>query len=453
MPSTSRMLRPTRIAVLVASGIGTVLLLGIAALSSSARAQPAADPCVTAQDKVAAPATIPLGEQVTVTLSVSGHCPEQERKADVVLVLDSSLSMRDRDGGPGSPSRLERAKDAAELFVDLMDPTLVNVGAIHFNQFPHIVHTLTNDYSAVKREISQIQLDLYTNIVDALEAGRRMAVGPDHRPDATPVLIFLTDGGHTVRNPPFSDIDGVINQVRADGIETYTIGLDGAESWVLRRIAGKPSHYMDTPDSARLNQVYSQIAGRIKAAVLFSEITIEDEIPANMQYVNGSAEPPAFYDATRRTLIWGLDDIPNAGDFVQYRLLPQEVGTWPTNVQASARYTDGLGFAGTLRFPVPRVRVIDPPNGDGCICAVTQREVPQAIIARALADPARVWGWNRLLDESKPGSPPHPDPQHDEPPNPRRTCLDLWHRTKRYHPSYNTVIWRAGCLIGPAKTP
>jgi hypothetical protein len=87
------------------------------------------------------------------------------------------------------------------------------------------------------------------------------------------------------------------------------------------------------------------------------------------------------------------------------------------------------------------------------VCRVTERKAPAAAIARALADPAKVWGWNRLLDEAKPGSPPYPNPGHDMPPNPRRTCLDLWNRNVQYHPYYNSVVWRAGCLIGPANRP
>ena len=462
MPSRSRLdLRPTSLwkrgGRAAWAWIATTLLLsfglaGALTVAPAASAQ-GAEPCRTVRDKKAEPGTIPLGDTVTVTLSYAGECPEIERKADVVMVVDSSLSMRETDGGRAGPTRLDRAKEAVRRFVDQMDPTLVQVGVIDFNLRPNVVHPLSDDYRAVKRAVSTIQLDLYTNIVDALEAGRRMAIGPGHRPDATPVIIFLTDGGHTVRNPPFSDIDGVIDQVRADGIETWTIGLDGSEAWVLRRIAGKASRYIDTPDSARLNQVYTEIAGRIKSTVLFTDLLLEDELPANMRYVNGSAAPAAFYDATRRTLIWRVDDVANAGGSVSYRVEPQEVGEWPTNVQATGTYTDGLGFGGVLRFPVPRVRVTPPDVGEGCVCRVTRDKAPAATIARALADPARVWGWNRLLDESKPGSPPYPHPEHDRPPNPRRTCLDLWHRTVPYHPYYNTVVWRAGCLIGPADRP
>jgi hypothetical protein len=42
-----------------------------------------------------------------------------------------------------------------------------------------------------------------------------------------------------------------------------------------------------------------------------------------------------------------------------YTLEPLEVGTWPTNVVASAAYKDALGFDGGLLFPVPQVTVYE----------------------------------------------------------------------------------------------
>ena len=38
-------------------------------------------------------------------------------------------------------------------------------------------------------------------------------------------------------------------------------------------------------------------------------------------------------------------------------LQPQQVGTWPTNVQATADYDDVLGNPGQLVFPIPEVEV------------------------------------------------------------------------------------------------
>jgi uncharacterized protein YegL len=76
-----------------------------------------------------------------------------------------------------------------------------------------------------------------------------------------------------------------------------------------------------------------------------------------MTYVPGSAEPPASYQD--RTLRWELENV-RAGLELRYRLQPQEVGTWPTNVEARSRYTDGHEVPGELVFPVPSVVVVGP---------------------------------------------------------------------------------------------
>ena len=401
-------------------------------------------PCNTNRDKTAEPALIDLGDAVTVTLSFDGSCPETARKADVVLVLDASTSMYDRD-------KLIKAKAAAKLFVDEMDPQLVQIGLVSFNASPKDELDLTVDYARVKRAIDAVVNKTGTNIVDGLDAGAQMSIGSNHRPDATPVVVFLTDGGHSVASPPFDDIDQVIDRVRAAGIETYAIGLDGAERWVLRRIAGARSRYVQVADPDRLAEIYRVIAGRIKATKLFTTITIEDFIPDNMTYVSGSAEPAAYYDAAAHKLAWSFQDVPQSGDRMTYRLVPEEVGVWPTNVQAYGPYTDGLGHEGRIVFPIPTVEVRGPEVPEGCVCRITLQKAPRESIEFALANPERISGWNRLLDESKPGAPPFPNPGHDLPPNPRRTCLDIQNRAIPFHPLFNGVIWRAGCLEGPAR--
>ena len=99
---------------------------------------------------------------------------------------------------------------------------------------------------------------------------------------------------------------------------------------------------------------------------------------------------------------------------------------------------------------MPIVEVVPGETGAGCVCRITHSKAPSAAIAYALANPEQIWGWNRLLDEGKPGAPPYPTPGHDAPPNPRRTCLDIWNRGIPYHPLFNSVVWRAGCTEGPA---
>jgi uncharacterized protein YegL len=79
-----------------------------------------------------------------------------------------------------------------------------------------------------------------------------------------------------------------------------------------------------------------------------------------MTYVLDSAEPPAVWDASARTLTWTFLDVLPPGFHMAYRLQPQEPGLWPTNVRADLAYTDAYGRPGTLVFPIPQVRVLAP---------------------------------------------------------------------------------------------
>jgi uncharacterized protein YegL len=428
-------------------GLLLAVLVGMAATSSPralVSAQGNAPRCQPTRDKTAQPSVLPLGQKVTVTLELGGICPIQERKADVALVIDRSLSMVDN-------GKLLAAQNAAIRFVDTIDSGLVRIGLITFDGIVEEMQYLTDDKVALKRSIADIQWGRGTNLVDSLEAGRKMVTSAGARKDATPVVVFLTDGRHRVQQPPLAEIDRVIAEARAQGVVLYAIGLGAdVDVAVMRRIASDAAHYYFSPGPAELEQIFLSVAGRLEAKVLFKTITVEDVIPANMRYVVDSADPPAVWNATRRSLTWRLVDVPESGAKLRFQVIPQEAGLHPTNVEARGRYSDGFDQPGEIVFPVPEVEVIPGEVGTGCVCRITRLKAPGAAIDAALAHPDRIWGWNLLSDPNKPGAPPYPEPGYDWPPNPRRTCLDIWNRGIPYHPLFNSVVWRAGCTEGPA---
>lgn len=417
--------------------IAAVVCAAVAVAAAGApRALPARaqDACAPAVDKTAAPARIPLGEAVTVTLQLGGACPARDRKADVVLVVDRSNSMA-RDG------KLEATKAAAHALIDAMDTRLVQIGVVAFDEAVETMAVLTTDRAALHQAIDDIAYAPGTNLVDGLDAGRRLLASAAHRLDATPVIVFMTDGRHRVRTPPIEAIDPVIAAVRAAGIETYTVGLGtDVDAALLARIADDPSKYYQSPTPAELTAIYLEIVGRIEASVLFQTVTLVDRLPANMTFEPGSARPIApAVSADGRTLTWTLAGVPLAGLALTYRVRPTEAGTHPTNVEAVAGARDGLGADHRLVFPVPTVLVTAPEEGAQCVCRIVRDRVPPAVVEHALANPMRVFGWQILLDPGKP----------DQPPNPRRACLDLQNRGIPFHPLFNGVLWRAGCTVGP----
>lgn len=388
--------------------------------------------CSVTPYKSASPTRVSLGEQVTVTLRLDGDCPSTEKKADVVLVIDRSSSM-------GRDNKFDDAKAAATAFVDQMNATLVQVGVVAFDDVVSDVQPLTADKALLRQAIAGLTMDRGTNLVDSLDRGRRMVLGIGSRPDAQPVIVFMTDGNHSVTAPPLGALDTVIDGVRAAGIDTFAIGLgNDADDVVLRRIASDPSKYYTSIGGTQLADIYRQIAGRIEAASVFQTLTIQDVVPANMRYIVGSAAPAATWDATARTVTWTFNQVPKPGVVLTFRVEPTESGTHPTNVSARAVYRDGFGNEGETAFPVPEV-IVEPPVGV-CVCRITRLRAPAHVISAALANPERILGWRDPLN---------PNLRPGELPNPRRLCLDLRNRNISWHPLFNRVVWRAGCLIGP----
>lgn len=438
--------------------LSTMVLLLLAAVAPTrpAQAQQATPKCGTTLDKTAAPDTVNKGDLVTVSLKISGTCPIQERKADVVLVIDRSRSMEDRTS-PGGPTKLEAAKTAATSFVDSMDPALVRVGIIVFDAYVEELTYLTADQARLRAAIAAIPAAPGTNLVDSLDAGHRMVTSAGIRKDAQAVLVYMTDGKHnqfTGSPPPLSAIYPIIAKIHAAGITVHTIGLGQTgdiDEPLLRQIAGDPTHYHWSRTGDDLEGIFLGIAGIIKATVLFKSLTITDTVPGNMAYVPGSAQPAATWDGTARTLTWTFNSVPEAGHTLSFQVRPQQAGRHPTNVVATADYRDGFDNENREPFPVPQVTVLVPEEPAGCVCRITRQKVPRAYIDLALANPPSIMGWNQLQNPNKPGSPPYPTPRHDWPPNPRRTCLDLQNRAVPFHPLFNSVLWRAGCLEGPDK--
>lgn len=317
--------------------------------------------CRIVTDKQAAPAVLPLGRAVTVTLAVGGSCPEEAGLADTALVIDRSLSMRDPDAS-GQQTKIQGAQAAARAFVNAVDPARVRVGLVTFTDRPGTAQALTSDRQALLKAIDGIQLGFGTNLVDALDAGRQMLEG-GARPGARRVIVFMTDGRHSGRNPPIEAIDTVIPRVRAAGISTWAIGFgrpDELDQDVLRRIADDAAHYFSSPSGQELEGIYRGIAGSVSAAVLLRTARVIDLLPPDMAYVPDSARPPAAWDATARSLTWNLDAVPLAGTTLSFQVVPQAPGQRPTNAGATVAYRDGLGQEGQAGFPVPTVLVLPP---------------------------------------------------------------------------------------------
>lgn len=125
------------------------------------------------------------------------------------------------------------------------------------------------------------------------------------------------------------------------------------------------------------------------------------------------------------------------GDVEQLCVLPPPES--PPSVTPRATATATATTTPTAAPPPSATATAAPTPPSMCVCEDTRRKVPPAVIAAALAHPEQYYGWRYRLDPNKPAGPT----------NPERTCLTVRNVHQRYHPIFNTPVWRVGCPLLP----
>ena len=160
----------------------------------------------------------------------------------VVLAFDTSNSMTADDL---APTRMDAAKEAAQLFVE-NQPSTVRVGVVAFSNGGLIVQQPTNDPAEVGNAIQRLSAEGGTSLGQGIFtslnaiAGERLVLNEDAvDPDTgtilvenlgigafpSAVILLLTDGENTGNPDPLN-----IAQVAAEaGVRVYTIGVGSEE--------------------------------------------------------------------------------------------------------------------------------------------------------------------------------------------------------------------------------
>ena len=169
------------------------------------------------------PAVLRIG---AVALGVFALARPQERDTireryaegvDIVLVLDTSTSMRAEDF---SPNRFEAARDVAAEFID--SRTSDRVGLIVFAAKAYTQTPLTLDYNFLLRMLDEVGVGV---IEDGTAIGTAIAMGVNRLKDSaaeSKVLILLTDGQNNR-----GEIDPVTASevAQAMDVRIYSIGV------------------------------------------------------------------------------------------------------------------------------------------------------------------------------------------------------------------------------------
>ncbi len=357
-----------------------------------------------------------------ITLRIEGK--DKPVTSDIILVIDTSGSM--------SGSKLTAAKSAANSFIDtLLKPgnTTTNIGLVSFETTVTLESGLTNDAASLKTKVNALTAGGGTFTQAGVKQAEAMLANStaDHKH-----IVLLSDGEPTYsyqipnnatrqagyylegsryytgksyysagdygtsrvgngyemtyyieryndRRAYYHHGNSAIAEAgfaKNDGYRVWTIALEVEQSGqdVLQQMASPDSYF--TATQADLNNIFSQIAGEIGAAVKDAQVT--DPMGTGFQVYGDISEiwvsqGTAVYDDGSKTITWdpGTLTTPLSDDStikyaeLRYKveinddilgLAEPEDGLYPTNGDAVITYTDANGNVQTdIAFPIPMV--------------------------------------------------------------------------------------------------
>jgi len=207
----------------------------------------------------ATPTATPSPRPLYLPLALHEHCAPDQRRVDVVLVIDASTSMTELTAI--GRSKLDAAREAGRIFLDQLRFDRGDQAAVvAFNAASTLLQPLTGERPALDAALGRIEVAQQTCIVCGLETGLAELVGPRRVARHAPTLILLTDGRSNPR--PVAEAVARAGEAKQRGVIVFAIGLGGdLEEAALAEMASSPAHYRHAPDAEALAGIYRRIAG------------------------------------------------------------------------------------------------------------------------------------------------------------------------------------------------
>lgn len=234
--------------------------------SATTTATPTPSPTATDVPTPTASAT-PAIFRAYLPLGVAEVCVADRRRADVVLVVDTSTSMLapGRDGG----RKIDAARAAIAAFLGLLAPARDRAALVAFDDTAAVAVPLTGDLGAVAAALGELAHHEGTRLDLGLAAAREALASapPIGDGDRVPAVVLLTDGRpNRVPTPDGGGrqedtVLGVAAQLKAAGARVYTVGFgDDVDAALLAGVASTPGDAFIAPDGAALARIYAAVA-------------------------------------------------------------------------------------------------------------------------------------------------------------------------------------------------
>ncbi len=331
--------------------------------------------CSLAGDKWVAPQEILLGDTARLEFALFGSCGFVEEGADIVIAVNAAMG-----------SETVNLRVARQVFA-IVDLDVHRVGIVSFGTGAKVEQGLTTARSEIIRaffDLTSVRVGpCGSNNEAALRAARDVFQAS---PSARRKVVVLIDPG---REPPpgscpwsNESISRLARSLHAEGV--HIVAVNGpsfaATSEVHSDVTVEPRGQGTGRPAIR------RALSRRWPDALVRSGTLRDSLPSNIDYVLGSAQPAARWDAASRTLTWDVASIP-LGEVAHFRLTirPQAEGLWPTNREAVADLVDGWAGTHRLVLPIPKIRVygerptITPTPSPSPTATPTAEPLPPAV--------------------------------------------------------------------------
>lgn len=192
----------------------------------------------------------PTPGPVFLPILLKETCDPVQIRADVVLVVDASMSM--------AGEKVQAAKAAASAFVDAMQLPDDRVGVVAFNAGAQVISPISGDRAALKAALAGINLAAGTRIDAGLETATTLLDDAGTRPNVTQMVIVLTDG---IQSAELERPVALATALRDRGVVVHAVGLgDDVQAAYLELVAGAADRVHLAPDAAELTAIYLEIA-------------------------------------------------------------------------------------------------------------------------------------------------------------------------------------------------
>jgi len=227
---------------------------------------------------------VSLQQVITVSLPLARI---EQRELDVMLIIDRSGSMNEKEYGDPNP-KIYYAKEAAKTFVDQLNASKDRVGLASFSDTASLDIALTSNFGQVKSKIDSLTVSGYTNIGGGVNKANA-EFSSNGREGTLWAIILLSDGmanrpcPHVPTCDPYKGCDYARDYARNEshtasemGTVIYTIGLGSDtksfDEGLLKEMQTNGYYY--APSGQDLMDIYMAIAQDLLFAVKYDIVII-----------------------------------------------------------------------------------------------------------------------------------------------------------------------------------